>query len=69
MQDCDLFKVNGIYPRKYFDDLMLADKLTDQYLKKPFELMRSSSNIRQISPELNHNDSIVLSPAISTKDL
>ena len=46
MQDCDLFKVNGIYPRKYFDDLMLADKLTDQYLKKPFELMRSSSNIR-----------------------
>ena len=30
MQDCDLFKVNGIYPRKYFDDLMLADKLTDQ---------------------------------------
>jgi hypothetical protein len=30
MQDCELFKTNGIYPRKYFDDLMLAEKLTDE---------------------------------------
>ena len=30
MQDCDLFKTNGIYPRKYFDDLMLAEKLNDE---------------------------------------
>lgn len=30
MQDCDLFKNNGTYPRKYFDDLMLAEKLNDE---------------------------------------
>ena len=29
LPQCDLFKDNAIYPRRYFDDLMIDDKLTN----------------------------------------
>ena len=28
LPQCELFKDNAIYPRRYFDDLMIDDKLT-----------------------------------------
>ena len=28
LPQCDLFKDNAIYPRRYYDDLMIDDKLT-----------------------------------------